>query len=107
VLDGCKPGGLAALAMTSCDFMDDFSRVTVTRQSPSATDQLGDEPAAAAAATTEKPGDSTASTPTDQLSTGSGDDMVKLSNNDTVEDKVSIAGAVSLKVNIEYVYVCV
>jgi len=103
VLDGCEPGGLAALAMTSCDFMDDFSRVTVTRQSPSATDQLGDEPAAAAAM--EKPGDSTASAPTDQLSAGSGDGMVKTSKNGTVEDKVCIAGAVSLKVHVEYVYV--
>ena len=104
MLDGCKPGGLAALAMTSCDFMDDFSRVTVTRQSPSATDQLADEPAAAAA-TTEKPGDSTASAPANQLSAGSGDGMVKTSKNGTVEDKVCIAGAVSLKVHVEYVYV--
>jgi len=34
VLNGCKPQGLAALALTSCDFIDDLTAITVTRQLP-------------------------------------------------------------------------
>lgn len=100
VLDGCRPEGLAALAQTSCDFIDDLSQVTITRQSPSATDQLGDKPAAA----TENSGDSTTSAPVEQPSAGSGNGAVTSSNSGTAEDKVCIAGAVSLKVRVEYVY---
>jgi len=34
VLNGCKPEGLAALALTSCDFIDDLTAVSVTRELP-------------------------------------------------------------------------
>ena len=108
VLDGCKPESLAALVQTSCDFIDDFTRVTITRQLPSvtATDQPGAKPSPAAAAAAEKPDDSAASAPVDRPSAGSDSDLVKPSIGSTVEDKVCISGAVSLKVHVEYVYVC-
>ena len=106
VLDGCKPEGLSALAQTSCDFIDDFARVTITRQLPPATDQPGDKPATAAAAAAEKPDDSTTSAPADGPSAGSDNGVVKPSISGTVEDVICIAGAASLKVHVEYVYVC-
>ena len=101
VLDGCKPEGLTALAQTSCDFIDDLSRVSITRESPVATDK----PTAAAAE--EKPSDNATSAPVEQPSGGGSGDGVKSSVGSTVEDKVCITGAVSLKVHVEYVSVSV
>jgi len=105
VLDGCKPEGLTALAETSCDFIDDLSRVSITRESPVATDKPSDKPTAAAAE--EKPADNATSAPVEQPSGGGSGDGVKSSVGSTVEDKVCITGAVSLKVHVEYVSVSV
>ena len=101
VLDGCKPEGLSALALTSCDFIDDLSRVTVTRPSPSATEQPSAKQAAASAAEEKPSGDATPS-PAQQPNDGATSEAIveSTSSSGTVEDRVCIAGAVSLKVNI-------
>jgi len=101
VLDGCKPEGLAAMALTSCDFIDDLTRVAITRPSPSATEQPSDKQAASSTAA-EKPSDDATPSPAQQPSdSGSSNGIAESSNSSaTVEDRVCIAGAVSLKVDI-------
>jgi len=101
-LDGCKPEGLAALALTSCDFIDDLTGITVTRQSPSSTEQLSDKQEDSSAASAEKPSDSTTQLPAEQAASNG---IVESSGSGTVEDNVCIAGAVHLKVHVDQTYV--
>jgi len=90
VLDGCKAEGLAALAQTSCNFIDDLSRVTVTRQPPLPADRSGG-------------GDDTTSVAPEQASAGASDGVAgPADGSGCVEDKVCIPGAACLKVHFDY-----
>ena len=102
VLESCQPDGLAALALTACDFIDDLARITVTRQSPPSGEQSSAKQAASSTAAAEKPSDDTASASDKQASAA---DAAESSISNMVEDKVCIAGAVCLKVTFNHAYV--
>jgi len=124
VLEGCKPQGLVALAVTSCDFIDDLTRISITRQYPppvleKPVDDSGEleKPIddSAPGATAEKPSDN--STPmaaekpkegsaVEKPGVGSGDGAAaSVYSGTVVEDKVCIAGAAALKVHFHRGYV--
>lgn len=102
VLDGCNPEGLAALALTSCDFIDDLAGISVTRQLPSSSEKPDAEQAVSSTAA-EKPSETT--TPSaavaEEACAGNSNGVVESSSSGMVEDKVCIAGAACLKVHFE------
>jgi len=99
ILGGCKPEGLAGLALTSCDFIDDLSRVTVNHQIPP---QPAKRPVHLASSTAaEKPDDSTMPAPEKPLTEGSSEGVVESGGSSgVVEGSVGIAGAGCLKVHV-------
>ena len=105
VLGGCKPEGLAALALTSCDFIDDLTGISVTRQLPSSSEKPDSEKAVSSTAA-EKPKPSETAMQSvaaaEQTNTSSSNGVVvESSSSGLVEDKVCIAGAACLKVHFD------